>query len=63
MGFLSSLFGGGSKQPITTTNVVSSKLPPEIAPYVKQILTEGQQHLKLKKQQVINLIQVILLLN
>ena len=49
MGFLSSLFGGGSKQPITTTNVVSSKLPPEIAPYVKQILTEGQQAFEAEK--------------
>ena len=50
MGFLSSLFGGGgSKQPITTTNVVSSKLPPEIAPYVKQILTEGQQMFEAEK--------------
>ena len=50
MGFLSSLFGGGgSKQPITTTNVVSSKLPPEIAPYVKQILTEGKQMFEAEK--------------
>ena len=49
MGFLSSLFGGGSKQPITTTNVVSSKLPPEIAPYVKQILTEGAAQFEAEK--------------
>tara|TARA_R110001599_G_scaffold350490_1_gene580634 strand:+ start:2 stop:2359 length:2358 start_codon:yes stop_codon:yes gene_type:complete len=49
MGFLSSLFGGGSKQPITTTNVVSSKLPPEIAPYIKQILTEGQERFEAEK--------------
>jgi len=41
MGFLSSLFGGGSSKPATTTNVVSQKLPTEISPYVSQILKEG----------------------
>ena len=37
MGFLSSLFGGGPK-----TTVVQSKIPVELAPYVKQILGEQQ---------------------
>ena len=37
MGFLSSLFGGGPK-----TTVVQSKIPEELAPYVKQILGEQQ---------------------
>ena len=43
MGFLSSLFGGGNdKVPATTTNVVSQKLPDEIAPFVSEILKEGK---------------------
>ena len=37
MGFLSSLFGGGPK-----TTVVQSRIPEELAPYVKQILGEQQ---------------------
>ena len=49
MGFLSSLFGGGSSKPATTTNVVSSKLPPEIAPYVEQILKEGSAQFEAEK--------------
>ena len=49
MGFLSSLFGGGSSRPATTTNVVSSKLPPEIAPYVEQILKEGSAQFETEK--------------
>ena len=49
MGFLSSLFGGGDSRPATTTNVVSSKLPPEIAPYVKQILKEGSAQFEAEK--------------
>ena len=44
MGFLSSLFGGGgSSRPATTTNVVSQKLPPEIAPYVTKVLEQAQE--------------------
>ena len=42
MGFLSSLFGTKSSTP-STTNVVQSKLPAEIAPFVKEILGEAQQ--------------------
>jgi len=42
MGFLSSLFGGGDKRPTVTTNVVSKEIAPELAPYVKEILSEGQ---------------------
>ena len=42
MGFLSSLFGGGDKRPVVTTNVTSKELPPELAPYIKEILSEGQ---------------------
>ena len=49
MGFLSSLFGGGSSKPATSTNVISQKLPPEIAPYVKQILTEGSAQFEAEK--------------
>ena len=49
MGFLSSLFGGGDSRPATSTNVISQKLPPEIAPYVKQILTEGSAQFEAEK--------------
>ena len=42
MGFLSSLFGTKSSTP-STTNVVQSKLPAELAPFVKEILGEAQQ--------------------
>ena len=48
MGFLSDLFGGG-KRPAVQTNVVSSKLPDEIAPYVSKILTEGQTQFDAEK--------------
>ena len=43
MGFLSSLFGSSKSQPATTTNVVSQKLPEEIAPFAKEVLGEAQQ--------------------
>ena len=42
MGFLSSLFGTKSSTPSATT-VMQSKLPAEIAPFVKEILGEAQQ--------------------
>ena len=38
MGFLSNLFGGGPK-----TTVVQSKIPEELAPYVKEVLGETQK--------------------
>ena len=41
MGFLSSLFGVKDRTPATTTNVVSQKLPPEIAPAVKRAVDEA----------------------
>ena len=43
MGFLSSLFGGGSSQPATTTQVTTSKLPDEIAPKVQEIADEAKR--------------------
>ena len=43
MGFLSSLFGSSKSKPATTTNVVSQKLPEEIAPFAKEVLGEAQQ--------------------
>ena len=48
MGFLSSLFGFGSSkaQPATSTVVQSQKLPPEIAPFVKEIAQEAQDLFK-----------------
>ena len=48
MGFLSSLFGFGSSkaQPATQTVVQSQKLPPEIAPFVKEIAGEAQDLFK-----------------
>ena len=49
MGFLSSLFGGGDSRPATSTNVISQKLPTEIAPYVSQILTEGSEQFEAEK--------------
>ena len=42
MGFLSSLFGVSDRTPATTTNVVSTKLPEELAPFVKEVLGEAQ---------------------
>ena len=42
MGFLSSLFGVGSRTPETKTVVQAQKLPEEIAPFVKEILGEAQ---------------------
>jgi hypothetical protein len=41
MGFLSSLFGVKDRTPATSTNVVSQKLPPEIAPAVKRAVDEA----------------------
>ena len=41
MGFLSSLFGVKDRTPATTTNVVSQKLPAEIAPAVKRVVDEA----------------------
>jgi hypothetical protein len=42
MGFLSSLFGVSDRTPATTTNVVSTKLPDELAPFVTDVLGEAQ---------------------
>ena len=42
MGFLSSLFGVGSRTPSQQTVVQSQKLPPELAPFIKEILGEAQ---------------------
>ena len=42
MGFLSSLFGVGSRTPRTETVVQAQKLPEEISPFVKEILKEAQ---------------------
>ena len=49
MGFLSSLFGGGGSKPATTTNVVSQKLPDEIAPFVSEVLKEGKAQFEAEK--------------
>ena len=43
MGFLSSLFGGSSSKPATSTNVVSQKLPSEISGQVEDIAKEAQR--------------------
>ena len=43
MGFLSSLFGSSKSKPATTTNVISQKLPEEIAPFAKEVLTDAQK--------------------
>ena len=42
MGFLSSLFGVSDRTPKTATNVISTKLPTELSPYVKEVLGEAQ---------------------
>ena len=42
MGFLSSLFGVGSRTPEKSTVVQAQKLPEEISPFVKEILKEAQ---------------------
>ena len=42
MGFFSSLFGSSKSAPATTTNVISQKLPSEIAPYATEVLTDAQ---------------------
>ena len=42
MGFFSSLFGSSKSAPATTTNVISQKLPSEIAPYATEVLTEAK---------------------
>ena len=49
MGFLSSLFGSGDSRPATSTNIVSQKLPTEIAPYISQILKEGSAQFEAEK--------------
>ena len=43
MGFLSSLFGVGSRTPSQKTVVQAQKIPEELAPFVKEILGEAQQ--------------------
>lgn len=43
MGFLSSLFGSKSSTPATTTQITTSKLPPEIAPQVEEIAKEAKR--------------------
>ena len=43
MGFLSSLFGSSKSQPRTTTTITTPKLPPEIAPKVKEIADEAKR--------------------
>ena len=42
MGFLSSLFGVSDRTPKTSTVVQANKLPEELAPYVKDVLSETQ---------------------
>ena len=42
MGFLSSLFGVKDRTPSQQTVVQSQKLPPELAPFVKEILGEAR---------------------
>ena len=42
MGFLSSLFGVSDRTPKTETIVQANKLPEELAPYVKDVLSETQ---------------------
>ena len=42
MGFLSSLFGVGDRTPETKTNIVSTKLPEELSPFVTEVLGEAQ---------------------
>ena len=51
MGFLSSLFGSSRSKPATTTNVVSQKLPEEIAPFAKEVLTDAQKLYKSNVEQ------------
>jgi len=43
MGFLSSLFGGSSSKPATSTNVIAQKLPSEISGQVEEIAKEAQR--------------------
>ena len=42
MGFLSSLFGVGDRTPARETNIVNTKLPEELSPFVKEVLGEAQ---------------------
>jgi hypothetical protein len=42
MGILSSLFGIGGSKPSTKTVIQSQQIPPELAPFVKEILGEAQ---------------------
>jgi len=51
MGFLSSLFGSSKSKPATTTNVMSQKLPEEIAPFAKEVLTDAQKLYKSNVEQ------------
>ena len=43
MSVLDFLFGRSKPTPTTTTQVTTSKLPEEIAPFVKEVLGEAQQ--------------------
>lgn len=44
MGWLSNLFGmGGDSQPKTQTTIATSKLPEEIAPHTKRVLTQQEE--------------------
>jgi len=43
MGFLSTLFGSSKSRPATTTNVISQKLPEEIAPFAKEVLEDARE--------------------
>ena len=42
MGILSSLFGIGGSKPSTSTVVQQQNIPPELAPFIKEILGEAQ---------------------
>ncbi len=42
MGFLSSLFGVKDRTPARETNIVNTKLPEELSPFVKEVLGEAQ---------------------
>ena len=50
MGVLDFFFGRTKPTPTTTTTVQSSKLPEEIAPYVKQVLEEAKTQYDLAKE-------------
>ena len=42
MGFLSSLFGS-QKKPATTTTTIQQQIPPELSPFVKEVLGDAQK--------------------